>query len=229
MIAHLETTATATAVAAALVRIPPLWPLKHFVAVNPFSGITHLSFTEACQLLERTMGAAPLQSPADYLNAYQNEEISAADLAAAATADWTPECLSEMLQKNLHSAPIKCIATVADLLDSERPRAHWSVFIIEEISKWCAVTYDENQTTWRSPWQKESLYTAWKSGAIHDRNPEAFGLVGFRKFITKLPANSSACSANANREAGSSNVARFTCLLPLILSATLTRDFVAYT
>ena len=68
----------------ALSRIPPLWPLKHFVAVNPFVGLINRPFTEACDLLQRTVGAAPLQSPADYLAAYRAWAISQTDLEAAA-------------------------------------------------------------------------------------------------------------------------------------------------
>ena len=56
-----------SAISDALSRIAPLWPLKHFVAVNPFAGLTHLPFGEACALLGQTTGAAPLQSPQDYL------------------------------------------------------------------------------------------------------------------------------------------------------------------
>jgi uncharacterized protein len=181
------------AITATLNRIPPLWPLKHFVAVNPFSGLTDLAFTAACELLERTTGAAPLLSPKDYLNAYQNGEINTTDLAAAASAAWSPDSLLEMIQKNQNPSPSKSIATVADLLDRERPRAHWSVFITEEISKWCAVTFDENQTTWCSPWQGQSLYDGWRSAALHDRNPEAFGIKNFRKFISTLSADSAVC------------------------------------
>ena len=37
------------------------------------------------------------------------------------------------------------------------------------------------------PWKHLGLYAAWKSAAIHDRKPEAFGLKGFRKFVRNLP------------------------------------------
>ena len=51
----------------ALKRIPPLWPLEHFVAVNPFLGFSHQPFAEASATLRRTLGHAPLQPPAAYL------------------------------------------------------------------------------------------------------------------------------------------------------------------
>ncbi|MBS0244795.1 MAG: DUF2309 family protein, partial [Proteobacteria bacterium] len=34
-------------------RIAPLWPLKHFVAVNPFLGFTQEPFAETCAKLSR--------------------------------------------------------------------------------------------------------------------------------------------------------------------------------
>jgi hypothetical protein len=47
------------AIRAALARIPPLWPLRHFVAVNPFVGLVDRPFSQAAELLQRVAGAAP--------------------------------------------------------------------------------------------------------------------------------------------------------------------------
>ena len=180
------------AFAAALPRIPPLWPLRHFVAVNPFVGLVDQPFADACDVLQRTVGAAPLQSPADYRRAFAAGEIEVADLAAAARAPWTPESLQAALS-GLEAEPAPgAIPTVADWLDQARPRAHWSTFVVEEIAKWCAVTFDENQTTWNSPWKMAGLYAAWREAAVHDRNPEAFGLAGFRAFAASLPPQANA-------------------------------------
>lgn len=182
----------APAVDAVLARIAPLWPLKHFVAVNPFVGLTHLPFAEACALLQRVTGAAPLQSPGAYLQAYAAGRITPADLAAVSDAEWTPERLLQGLEKARGTEPLGSLLTVADLLDERLPRAHWSVFVTEEISKWCAVTFDENQTTWNFPWKAHGLYAAWREAARYDHNPEAFGLPGFRRFVADLPADADA-------------------------------------
>jgi len=182
-----------SAVAVALSRIPPLWPLRHFVAVNPFVGLTDLSFVDACALLQRTTGAAPLQSPADYLAAYRDGAISPEDLAAAADGVWTAEGLLEAVGRAETPGTEGPLATVADLLDQQSPRAHWGVFVTEEISKWCAVVFDGNQGTWRSPWRPLGLYASWRESAAFDRNPEAFGLPGFRAFVRTLPVDAEAC------------------------------------
>lgn len=200
---ELATSVSAAAIDATLTRIPPLWPLKHFVAVNPFVGLVDQPFAQACSLLQRVTGAAPLLSRKEYADAYLDGHIQPADLSQAADDHWSVEQLLAFV----HSpAPeIRPIATVADQLDRERPRAHWSTFITEEISKWCAVTFDENQTTWRSPWKSLGLFQAWREAAIHDRNPEAFGLHGFRKVIANLPTDSAEAIAWCLDQLGRNN------------------------
>lgn len=182
-------TEVAATLDSALARIPPLWPLRHFVAVNPFVGLVDRPFPEACGLLQRVIGATPLQSPGDYLQAYTQGRIARADLEEASDGEWTPDELVQALDAAVAEGTPPPLATVADLLDEERPRAHWSGFVTEEISKWCAVTLDQNQTTWNSPWKTQGLYAAWREAAVHDLNPEAFGLAGFRELVASLPAD----------------------------------------
>lgn len=183
----------AAATAAALRRIPPLWSLRHFVAVNPFVGLSDQPFGLACELLQRNVGAAPLQSAADYRRAWQDGSICPEDLAAAADGEWPVERLRAALDDAEEVSPPP--TSVAELIDQEHPHAHWSVFVVEEISKWCAVTFDENQTTWNSPWKSGGLFRSWREAAEHDGNPEAFGLRGFRAFVAQLPNDAEACIA----------------------------------
>ena len=192
MTSSLKSIDSHAAIAAALSRIPPLWPLKHFVAVNPFVGLVDRPFRNAAELLQRITGAAPLLSAGDYRQAFQAGRISLADLEEAADGEWTSAELLKALEGVENQPSSAPLATVADLLDSERPRAHWSVFVIDEISKWCAVTFDENQTTWNSPWKSVGLFEAWRAAAVHDRNPEVFGLDGFRAFVATLPTDAEA-------------------------------------
>lgn len=178
------------AITTALQRIPPLWPLRHFVAVNPFCGLTDLPFAQACELLSRTQGAVPLQNASDYLAAFEAGQITPADLTSVAGPDWTAESLVAVLRDDMAANPeMFRINTVADLLDAERPHAHWNQFVAEEISKWCAVHFDENQTTWTSPWRQHGLYAGWRAAAVADYNPEAAGIAGFRRFVRSLPAS----------------------------------------
>lgn len=176
------------AVAAALARIPPLWPLRHFVAVNPFLGLADRPFATAAALLQRVVGAAPLPGIRFYREAWQGGLIEPVDLEAATGDGWTAAGLVAALDGPDESASLP-IATVADLLDRERPGTHWARFVVDEISKWCAVQFDENQTTWNAPWKAEGLFAAWRAGARHDRNPESMGLSGFRGFVATLPSD----------------------------------------
>jgi uncharacterized protein YbcC (UPF0753/DUF2309 family) len=175
------------AITEALKRIPPLWPLEHFVAVNPFLGFTNRPFAEASATLRRTLGHAPVQSPESYLTAWQNGSITAEDLAPFTDGIMTRENLLDTLTEADNTPLSHPVATFADALDKTIPHAHWAGFISEEIAKWCAAHFDRNQSIWVSPWKNLGLFAAWKSAAIHDRKPEVFGLPGFRKFVRALP------------------------------------------
>ena len=175
------------AITEALKRIPPLWPLEHFVAVNPFLGFTNRPFAEASATLRRTLGHAPVQSPESYLAAWQNGSITAEDLAPFTDEIQTRQNLLDVLTEAGMTPLSHPVATFADALDKTIPHAHWAGFISEEIAKWCAAHFDRNQTIWVSPWKNLGLFAAWKSAAIHDRKPEVFGLPGFRKFVRALP------------------------------------------
>lgn len=177
----------------AIGRIPLLWPLGHFVAVNPFAGLAHLPFVEACKILQRSSGAFPVQSPSNYLEALHDGTIHPKDLQEVADATWSAERLVSTLENATDAKAGGMFRTFADRLDQQRPHAHWSVFVVEEISKWCGVAFDENQTTWKSPWASLGLFASWREAAVHDRNPESFGLTGFRKFIATLPESPDAC------------------------------------
>ena len=46
-------------------RIPPLWSLKNFVAVNPFLGLSDRHFIEAARLMQR-VGHGDMLLPAEF-------------------------------------------------------------------------------------------------------------------------------------------------------------------
>lgn len=178
----------AAAVRTALARIAPLWPLRHFVAVNPFLGLLDRPFADACALLQRVAGAPPLLRPNDYLAAYDRGEIAAADLSAVADDTWSVERLLTILRDaEADHEHLARVLTVAEELDADRPHPSWSRFIVDEISKWGGVLFDRNQTTWRIERPGTDLFATWRASAAIDRNPEVFGLRGFRAFVAALP------------------------------------------
>ncbi|MDX1680650.1 MAG: DUF2309 domain-containing protein [Akkermansiaceae bacterium] len=168
-------------------RIAPLWPLTHFVAVNPFVGLTGQRFQDACRVLNRATGKMPMLTAAQYREAYASGQIAEQDIESVTDEHWPKQRLLDLIEEAYGNEQMEPVMTFACFMDGQRPHSHWEVLIIDEISKWCAVKYDDNQTTWRSPWVKDELYAGWREAAEHDCNPEAYGLSGYREFIKSLP------------------------------------------
>ena len=189
------------AIHGACARIAPLWPLKHFVAVNPFLGFSQQSFASACAFLGRVTGASMLMPRAFYAHAISAGVMETTDLAAAiaaAPADWRLPDSAEKLgeaafcEPGRRVRPRAVVATVAETLDQlaagDRQTSR-TAFMIDEIGRFCAAYFDEGQSVWRLPARGAPLYAAWRSAMRYDRNPEAMGISGFRAAVAKAPAD----------------------------------------
>ena len=192
--------AVSDAIAAACERIPPLWPLQNFVAVNPFVGLSGRSFTDACALMERVTYGGML-APAVYYREQGAQNVTDADLQSA--LDQTDSSLSvrdlrAWLQSDEPLAP-PSIPTVAQLYDAHYG-THWKPFIVDEVSKWCSAFYDEGQASWRMPWRDLSLFDAWKKASWDDANPEMMGMGGFRALVRSLPGDAATAIARFLQE-----------------------------
>jgi hypothetical protein len=182
-------------------KIAPLWPLKHFVAVNPFLGFTDRSFAATCAAMRRVAGVDMLMPRAFYREAMSAGVLD--DAALAAALDAAPDlpgrpadvaALKTAAQGDpqWRAKPPAVVATVAEVLDTlAKGDRHASLvgFMIDEISKWCAAYFDEGQASWRSPVRGLAPYAAWRATACHDRNPEVMGIAGFRRAVMALPAD----------------------------------------
>jgi uncharacterized protein YbcC (UPF0753/DUF2309 family) len=170
------------AIERACARVAPLWPLKHFVAVNPFLGFSGQSFASTCATLRRVAGIDMLMPRAFYRQAISEGRIDDRDLARL-----------EVSIAHGHdgvSRPRQVVATVADVLDrlaAGDRQASRTAFMVDEISKWCAAYFDEGQAAWKLPSRHLPPYAAWRAAMRHDRNPEAMGIRGFRKAVGALP------------------------------------------
>lgn len=183
----------------ACARVAPLWPLQHFVAVNPFVGLTSKPFTEVCDLM-RDLVAGGMQMPASYYRekfgrgALTESDLSAAlDLAPKVLpADagqhlrqWTVAKLREELESAAdHSQPV--LLTVAEAVDQIHGTS-WSQAVTEAIGQFCAGYFDAGQSAWRLPWKGLPLYQAWREQASLDADIELHGLPGFRHWVRSLP------------------------------------------
>jgi uncharacterized protein YbcC (UPF0753/DUF2309 family) len=202
------------AIAAACRRIAPLWPLKHFVAVNPFLGFADRSFHATCTTMRRVARIDMLMPRSFYRAALATGQVEDGDLAAALAAapgDWqVPSSVAEFRSALERDVPIRTgrsavVATVAEVLDtlaSGDRQASRTSFMVDEISKWCAAYFDEGQSVWRLPSRSLRPYIAWRESMRHDRNPEMMGIPGFREAVAELPPDPVAAIDVVVREQG---------------------------
>lgn len=190
-VSGVHTVSHASTIHAACKRIPPLWPLQNFVAVNPFLGLSHRTFPEAARLVD-AVGHGPMLMDADYYRTRSAAGLIGEEHIAAAYTDCTGLPAPRQAVSWLQAELARCddsqrVLTVADWLDHTRG-TNWAGFVIDEISKWCSSYFDRAQSRWAMPGRDQSLYSAWKHAAAIDRNPEVHGLPGFRSFARALPA-----------------------------------------
>lgn len=189
-------------------KIAPVWPLKDYVAVNPYAGFADQEFLTARASLRRVSDLETLMPVAYYREQYAAGLLSRADLDAAVdelVADGVAgaeridvnQVVGLLLQPGTPSPtadtrfakssnPDRSLRSFAEILD-HYTNADWSRLILEEISKHCANHYDEGQALWPSPWRELPLYLAWRSALQHDRNFEILGGGSVRKLAATLP------------------------------------------
>ena len=181
-------------------RIPPLWTLKNFVAVNPFVGLSDRHFVAAAKLIQQVGHGEMLESAEFYRARISSGRIQEKDFQAAVklAGENLPADLSEeinfanlaALKSALAASSTQNAAarvfTFADFLDAQSG-SDWAAFVVEEISKWCSAYFDQGQSSWRMPWRNLGLFAAWKQAAQLDANAEMTGLKNFREFVAALP------------------------------------------
>jgi uncharacterized protein YbcC (UPF0753/DUF2309 family) len=172
----------------ACLRVPPLWPLQSFVAVNPFIGLTGKPFAEVCDLMRRVTHESMLMSVDYFQQQFARGRITTQDLAAAIQQSGATLTTADLLAwlKKPEPQPVHGVQSLADVATAEFG-GRWSTLIVEEVSKWCAAYFDEGQSAWRMPWKKQALFPAWRQAALIDATPELLGFKGFRKHVASLP------------------------------------------
>lgn len=189
-------------------QVAPLWPLAHFVAVNPFLGLTDLPFAEAARRLAATDGARITPSRAFHAEALARGEITDADLADAlrqAAADpQRPASVDELkheLTTQPHDPPAQVLPSVLTL--TATLHGHDDEALADaQLAQWAAAHYDKGQAMWASPWRGLSPYAAWREQACLDRRPELAGWRSFRAAVRALPDSADALVATAIAELG---------------------------
>jgi hypothetical protein len=177
-------------------RIAPLWPLRYFVAVNPYLGLLEQPFESAAQILGRRAGARMTAPRAFYAQAIRDGRITDTDIEAAlaegipfldAPAD--PEALKAFALRDANEVTFTTMPTVADVAH-EVTGINWADFVTESISTWAGTYFDLGQSYWKSPWATLPAYAAWRAEAAHDRTPKTRGVSGFDQALRELPESS---------------------------------------
>ena len=173
-------------------RIAPLWPLKDFVAVNPFLGFADTPFVEAGQIMRRAVSARMTMPRSFYAQALESGRLTDADLVVALARMGAPNDLpgeiAGLKRLLLCGEPARetAMATVSDAASHVTGR-DWTGLAVTRISMWAASHFDEGQAAWKPVTRTLPAYESWRAEACVDRTPQVMGLVGFRNIIKSLP------------------------------------------
>jgi uncharacterized protein YbcC (UPF0753/DUF2309 family) len=173
-------------------RIPPLWPLTDYVAVNPFLGFAHRQVTEAAREIADALGASVLP-PVEYFRSRLRAGSFGLDDVATASARLGANA-SEALgildaSRPRAERPASQIATFAERYDSSHG-TQWELFLRASIARTCAVHADSGGSWWHMDLNR-SLWETWRESAAVDRAPDLTGLSGYREHVTGLPKSAS--------------------------------------
>lgn len=178
--------------------VAPVWPLKDFVAVNPFLGMTERSFLKTRRFLKLFSDCETLMPLSYYRARLENGHLNNSDIQTA---------IEELADDELSVASLLTTQDIVDVLTGtpaaqaspQRPiellsetydrnsRTQWTETFLDETSRFCAAHYDTGQSSWKSPWRQLPLFQAWRAAATIDRRIEVLGLNDFRQFVSQLP------------------------------------------
>ncbi|MFG0288031.1 MAG: YbcC family protein [Rhodopirellula sp. JB044] len=189
-------------------KIAPVWPLKDYVAVNPYAGFACQEFLSTREYL-RTLSDLEFFMPVDYYRQqlaqgelHRNDISAAVDELVADRVDGSERIdvnqVVSLLRETAQPGPTadaefaktenpnRTLFTLCEIIDS-KTSTDWCQTILSEISKHCAAHYDNGQATWSSPHRDLPLFTAWQLEKRHDRSFEILGVSGFRDYVATLP------------------------------------------
>jgi uncharacterized protein YbcC (UPF0753/DUF2309 family) len=170
-------------------RIPPLWPLTDYVAVNPFLGYADRPIGEAAGEISDALGASVLP-PVEFFRSqmargnFGRDDVTRAAARLGLDANKSYDLLDPA--RPPAERPASQIATFAERHDALHG-TQWEIFLRASIARFCAVFADGGGVWWHLDLDR-GLWGTWREAAAVDRAPELTGLVGYRAHVEALPA-----------------------------------------
>lgn len=178
--------------------VPPLWPLKDYVAVNPFLGLSEYKLLTARQML-REVRDCELLPDGNYFGAQiQAGAIRSDDIERALQqcvgeypelyAGWKTEqfaslfATGDLAKENTE----RRFFAISEFID-RRQQTTWTSHIVNDITRHCSGHYDEGQAAWPNPWKHLPLYEAWREAALLSWRMDYLGIKGFHDLVGQLP------------------------------------------
>lgn len=183
-------------------RVAPLWPLQHFVAVNPFVGMAESTFQDTAARMSRIAHGSLFRSPAEWEQLFAKEPPTVAEFRSAVDRvsrgasgndrgwleHWDLSGWLHCLRAAGDSRIEGQVLTACDCADRHLG-SYWSNFVVDEISKWFASFSDAGQASWHMAGGAARFFPAWQDVSLRDWNPAAAGLGDFREIVRSLPAD----------------------------------------
>lgn len=185
---------------AAAKRIPPLWPLENFVAVNPFVGLTDHAFVSSCELMQKVAPGGMQQHPTYYRQQIANGHITENDIKQALershevthflpkgfTKRTTPEDVLRFIESPNRPKQAERPYTIAERVD-QKHLTQWDEKINHAIAEFCAAYFASEDSEWPMPQRDLGFYRAWREFAASDSELEQHGLTGFCTQAASFP------------------------------------------
>ncbi|MCV9386621.1 YbcC family protein [Reichenbachiella ulvae] len=166
-------------------RIAPAWPLDNSVAVNPYLGLSDMTFEQAAQTMNERGGVQLYMPIPFYLEKIERGEITHADIKNALTEKSLKLSVDEFLNQldQVEAEGEKRKFTLMSVAEAEL-ETELSEIMIDHTSHWLSVYFSKRQMNQGSAQQ---LYSQWKNEAEIDLMPELKGMKTFRKEVKSLP------------------------------------------
>ncbi len=175
-------------VRAVCLRIPPLWDLNNYVAVNPFLAYAGQPIDAAAGEITEALGAAVLPSIVYYRDRWNLNEFGPADLDNPNDGPGHGRERIIRVLSGQAAPPLRAYAPVVTFAE-QHDRQHggeWSETMIRSASRWCAAHASSGGSHW-SMGQSSGLFRSWREAASVDRSLDLYGVRGFRAWVARIP------------------------------------------